>query len=352
MPEGTYDGRNTAGDRRAPVRNRHREAARHGVRSSNPSRRRLLIGLSAVVILALAAWAGVSLVVAETLTKPHRRALASSPDAFDLAYEKVTFPSAGDGIPLRGWFLPATGSDRVVAVVHGRNSTRTGDDGELVSHGAALVAAGYKALLFDFRAHGESGGLRYTLGWAEQRDVLGAVAHLADRGFTPDRTGFWAHSMGAATVLLAGAALDARAIVADSSFARLDDLLDRELPRASGLPGFFNPPILFFARTLFGVDTTLASPVDVVAALPPDSLFVVHGEADGLVPVDHARRLAAAAGPALHDLWIVPGARHDRVSRAVPERYLQRVLAFLDAKLPASPLRTGGPATHADKVAR
>ena len=297
-------------------------------------RRGLLLGASAILVAALA-WAGVSLVVAETLTKPYRRALASSPADFDLIYEDVAFPSTGDGIPLRGWFVPAAGSDRVVLIVHGRNSNRTGDDGQYVPHAAALAAHGYNALLFDLRGHGESGGVRYTLGTAEQRDVLGAVAYLQGRGFTPARMGFWSHSMGAATVLLAAAVSpDVRTIVADSSFARLEDLLDRELPRASGLPGFFNPPILFFARTLFGADARIVNPVEVVAGLPPGSLFIIHGEADGLVPVDHARRIAAAAGRAVYDLWIVPGARHDRVSALLPKQYEQRVLAFFDEKLP------------------
>ena len=291
--------------------------------------------LSVIAVVALAlAYAGVSLVVAETLTKPYRRTLESSPAAFALAYEDVAFTSTGDRIPLRGWFLPAPGSDRVVLIVHGRNSNRAGDDGRHVPHAAALVAHGYNALLFDLRGHGESGGVRYTLGTAEQRDVLGAVAYLKSRGFAPERMGFWSHSMGAATVLLASAVSpDVRTIVADSSFARLEDLLDRELPRASGLPAFFNPPILFFARTLFGADARIANPVEAVAGLPADSLFIVHGEADGLIPVDHARRIAAAAGPAVHDLWIVPGARHDRVSTVAPERYESRVLAFFDEKL-------------------
>ena len=296
--------------------------------------RRLRLGLSGAVVVALLAYPGVSLIVAERLTKPYRRALASSPAVFDLDYEDVSFPSAGDDIDLRGWFLPVAGSDRVVVIVHGRNSNRTGDDGQLVSHAAALVDRGYNVLLFDFRAHGESGGLRYTLGAAEQRDVLGAVAYLEARGFAPDRTGFWAHSMGAATVLLTASALaEVRAIVADSSFSRLGDLLARELPVASGLPGFFSPPILFFARALFGDDTTVVNPVEAVAGLPPGSLFIIHAEADGLIPVDHARRLAAAAGPAVHDLWIFPGARHDRVSAAAPDQYRERVLAFFDEKL-------------------
>ena len=297
-------------------------------------RSRLRIAVSAAGLVLLV-YAGLSLAVAETLTKPYRRALASSPADFDLAYEDVTFPSTGDAIPLRGWFVPAAGSDRVVLIVHGRNSNRAGDNGQHVPNAAALVARGYNALLFDLRGHGESGGVRYTLGTAEQRDVLGAVAYLEDRGFAPERMGFWSHSMGAATVLLAAAVSpDVRTIVADSSFARLEDLLDRELPRASGLPGFFNPPILFFARTVFGADARVLNPVEVVAGLPPDSLFIIHGEADGLIPVDHARRIAAAAGPAVYDLWIVPNARHDRVSEVSPEQYEERVLAFFDEKLP------------------
>ena len=297
--------------------------------------RRLLIISAAAIVAALLAYAGVSLVVAESLTKPYRRALTASPAAFDLTYEEVTFPSTGDGIPLRGWFLPVAGSARVVLIVHGRNSNRTGDDGQYVPHAAALVARGYNAFLFDLRGHGESGGVRYTLGAAEQRDVLGAVAYLKERGFGPEGMGFWSHSMGAATVLLTAAvSSEVRTIVADSSFARLEDLLDKELPRASGLPGFFNPPILFFARTLFGADARILNPVEVVAALPPDSLFLIHGEADGLIPAEHSRRIAAAAGPAVYDLWIVSGARHDRVSEVLPKQYEQRVLAFFDAKLP------------------
>ena len=302
------------------------------VRSARP--RCLVIGLWAATAVAAAGYLGVALFVADTLTKPRRRALVSSPAAFDLTYEDVTFTSTVDAVTLRGWFLPVAGSDRAVVIVHGRNSTRAGDNGQLLPDAAVLVGSGYNVLLFDFRAHGLSGGKRYTLGADEQRDVLGAVAYLEGRGFSAERLGFWAHSMGAATVLLAAASSPAlHTIVADSSFARLEDLLAKELPRASGLPSFFNPPILLFGRLLFGMDTTVLNPVDAVAALPPRSVFVIHAEADGLVPVEHAHRIAAAAGPAVYDFWIVPGARHDRVSAVVPDEYRARVLAFFGARL-------------------
>ena len=303
-------------------------------RGQPPRRRRLVIALWAAAAVALAGYLVVALIVAETLTKPRRRALVSTPAALDLTYEDVTFASTVDAVALRGWFLPAAGSDRAVVIAHGRNSTRTGDNGQHLPDAAALVGSGYNVLLFDFRAHGLSGGERYTLGAAEQRDVLGAVAYLEGRGLSAARMGFWAHSMGAATVLLAAGSSPAiHTIVADSSFARLADLLARELPRASGLPGFFNPPIIFFGRVLFGMDTTVLNPVDAVAALPPRSVFVIHAEADRLVPVEHAHRIAAAAGAAVYDLWIVPGARHDRVSAVVPDEYRSRVLAFFAERL-------------------
>ena len=319
-PEPT--GRLDAPAARAPDGPRHRR------------RRRLLIGLSAGFAIAVAGYCAVSVVVADRLTKPYRRPLASSPAALGLTYEDVTFSSTVDGTTLRGWFLPAEASDRAVVVVHGRSSSRTGDNGELVAQAAALVDGGYNVLLFDFRAHGLSDGTRYTLGADEQGDVLGAVVYLESRGFAPDRMGFWAHSMGAATVLLAAAASpDVRNIVADSSFARLEDLLARELPRESGLPGFFNPAILYFGRELFGLDTRILNPEETVAGLPPRSLFIIHAEADRLIPVDHARRIAAAGGPAVWNLWIFPGASHDRVWSAAPELYRSRVLAFFDERL-------------------
>ena len=105
------------------------------------------------------------------------------------------------------------------------------------------------------------------------------------------------------------------------------------MPRASGLPGFFNPPILYFARVVFGADASAVNPEDVVAGLPPGSLFIIHAAGDRLIPVDHAHRIAAAAGPAVYDVWIFPGSQHDQVTAAAPDQYRKRVLAFFDQRL-------------------
>jgi fermentation-respiration switch protein FrsA (DUF1100 family) len=65
----------------------------------------------------------------------------------------------------------------------------------------------------------------------------------------------------------------------------------------------------------------------VIDQIAPRPLFVIHGTADGLVPLRHARSLRDhARGPV--ELWEISGAGHVRCHAACPEEYEQRVVAF------------------------
>jgi alpha-beta hydrolase superfamily lysophospholipase len=292
--------------------------------------------VAVLVVLVAVGYVVPSAVVAERLSRPTRRAAPGTPAEFGLAFEAVEFASLVDGVPLRGWWMPAARGDRAVAIVHGRNSTRAGSvtPSDLLRQAAALVAAGYGVLTFDLRAHGESGGQRYTLGPLERRDVGAAVAHLRGRGIATGRIGLLCHSMGAATCLLAGPDLpDVAAIWADSGYARLEDLLEAELPPASGLPRLYNGGILFLGRTLFGVDVAAAAPEVAVPAIGRPILFA-HSLDDKLIPVEHASRLWRASGQPAERLWLVAGPSHDRVFDAQPEEYMRRALALFDGAMP------------------
>jgi dipeptidyl aminopeptidase/acylaminoacyl peptidase len=84
----------------------------------------------------------------------------------------------------------------------------------------ALSRRGCFVLLFDFRAHGESGGSRSSLGHHEQRDIAAALDFLKSRPeVDPKRIGIYGFSMGASTAILAAARTHAfSAIVVDSAF--------------------------------------------------------------------------------------------------------------------------------------
>jgi alpha-beta hydrolase superfamily lysophospholipase len=303
--------------------------------SSRPARILITRVFGVIVILLAAGYVGVSTVTADQFTRPKRIAVVGSPADLGLTFETVEFASLIDGISLRGWWMPAPGSDRAVVIVHGRNSTRSASNGDLTKQAQGLVKAGYSVLSFDLRAHGESGGERYSFGPLERRDVLGAVVFVRARGIPSGHIAFLCHSMGAATCLLtAPDAADVSAVVADSAYARFTDILDIEFPKQSRLPALFIPGGELMADVLYGIDVTKAAPIEVVDQIRPRPILFIHGESDTYVPPENSRRLWRASGESPELLWLLPGVEHDLAYRSYPEEYLHRVIGFLDAAVP------------------
>ncbi len=73
--------------------------------------------------------------------------------------------------------------------------------------------------------------------------------------------------------------------------------------------------------------------VVVVAEIAPRPILFIHGEADGVIPVENAYRLYAAADNPAAELWVVPGADHVRAYKAHRQEYVARVTAFFDVAL-------------------
>ena len=292
--------------------------------------------MGVAVLLVVGLYAVVCSVVALTLTRNQRFPLERTPATYGLSYQDVVFPSRVDHLTLRGWLIAPVANGgaagRPVVAVHGRGGNRErGPGGGLLEIAAHLAAAGHPVLTFDLRGAGESGGDRFTLGAQEVRDVGGAVDFLGERGLAPGGVDVVGFSLGAAAAVLQGGA-DARvrAVVEDSGYADLGDILEEQVPALSGLPGFFTPGTVFMARPLLGVDAYAIRPAQSAQRLAARGvpLLVIHGEADRLVPVRHGRRLAAAYGPAAETLF-VPGAGHVQAYVTDPAAYLAHLLPFL-----------------------
>ncbi len=297
-------------------------------RSISIGRSRVALAIAAVLLLALVlGYFGISAYVADRLSRPQRLTLTHAPSDFGLTYEKVKFTSAIDSIPLDGWYIDSPGS-KVILMLHGRDGIRDDPSLNLMGLMPALASSGYDIFTFDFRAHGLSGGERYSLGDLERRDVDGALGYLKSRGV--NEVGVVAFSMGAATALNSSAAHpEMRAIVADSPFADLNLLLQDALPKTSKLPAFFNPGILFTARVLYGMDLAGVKPANVLASLDSRPVLLIHGTGDTTIPMLHHEMLVkAAAGNPNAEAWVVEGAKHAQSYKQEPEEYVRRVSAF------------------------
>jgi uncharacterized protein len=262
----------------------------------------------------------------------------------------VSIP-AGDGVELRAWYsVPPHDSGRAIILLHGIGDNRGG----VAGYGAMFLQQGYRVLLPDSRAHGESGGTIATFGLRESDDIHRWVSWLYERNATcVDGFG---ESMGAALVVESLRA-EPRfcAVVADSGFSTFRSVAyDREgyFVGAGRLGiewwvgrtiGFLPAEVGFrYAKWRYGVDLLQANPVDSLrdSNVP---VLLIHGERDINILPYHSQVLAAA-DPKHAQLWLVPGAQHSGASGVAPKEFWSRVLGFF-AQHTAQPLVLAGAST-------
>ena len=163
---------------------------------------------------------------------------------------------------------------------------------------AAAAPHGIALCRFDFRGCGESGGALAdsTLG-DRLRDLQAVIAWVRRRPESDGRVALMGSSMGGFLSLWAGAADPGIAAIATwAAPAALHEMLER--PAEILAAGLGEP---FLAELRAG--RMLEAPEGVARVL------VVHGDADAVVPVDHARRLwKRAADPKRLD--VLAGADH------------------------------------------
>ena len=256
-----------------------------------------------------------------------------SPARRGAACEDVTITPRGGGPRLAAWSLPAPGAHRAIILTHGKDASRTAEFfGRFTEFAGRLQARGFQVLMLDMRGHGQSEAGGHTFGARERLDVLGAWDWLRAQGFEAGMIGLLGVSMGAAASIGALALEpEIRAVIADGGYADLPALIGNRwraltrLPMACALPGWW------LAQRFARGDLREARPVRWMRKVDGQKVLLIHGDRDRVVPVQDAYALWAARPEC--DLWIVRGARHGGCYAQNPERYLERVVGFLDSRL-------------------
>jgi dipeptidyl aminopeptidase/acylaminoacyl peptidase len=236
---------------------------------------------------------------------------ATQPPGHLSAAESVWFDS-GDGTRLHGWFVPAGGgppSSRAPAptILHVH-----GNAGNVESHVGFteyLPQAGFNLFIFDYRGYGQSEGSARRRGplIADGRAALDAL--LARPDIDRDRIGIYGQSLGGSIALNVMADRpEVRAAVIESAFASWRDMAANAV--GGDPPGFIGR---LLARLLIKDDHR---PVDAITRIERP-ILIIHGTADGTIPVSHGRRLAEA-GPVV-ELVEVAGGDHNTLRWTNPE---------------------------------
>ena len=291
----------------------------------------LKLGLALILVVVIAIL-GISGFLGYSMTKVERVPIEEDPAFLGLKYEDISFLSRDDELTLRGWYLPAQNSELVIIMVHGGEQHRADPSMGMLDIASGLVEHGYNVLMFDLRGHGESDGNRMSAGYYEKRDLLGAVDYMKGRGL--EHIGVLGFSMGAATALMATPeGNDIDAVVADSSFADLKDMMEPEFSKRTKFPKFFLPTLLFVVKIMYGVDFNAIKPIELVSEIAPRPILFIHGELDETVPLEHAYRLHQASQNPQNQLWVVPEAGHVSSYVNYPEEYMNKITTFFDGVL-------------------
>ncbi len=302
--------------------------------------RRRLLFVAGVLAIVLTLYLGLCAFIMSTTLTP-KRTVGPTPSGA----ETIHFQSDIDQIPLQGWLLPSSG-DRAIVLVHGLDSNAW--DGSHPDVAQAYVEAGFRVLVFDLRGHGRSGGDHLGLGWVERRDVRAAVDLLLEQGFEPGRIGIHGTSYGAATAILSAAVIpEVGAILADSAFADMRDIMDEQIEKRTKVPSWFarhflRPGLAFVAQVLYSIDFDAIPPERAVPDISPRPILFIHGSEDRVIPFEHALRLKAASKNEADELWPLQGYGHTEGVRLGPtnvesstmrEEFLRKASEFFDRSL-------------------
>jgi pimeloyl-ACP methyl ester carboxylesterase len=258
----------------------------------------------------------------------------------------VTFTTV-DHITLKGHWLPGNGNKGTTVIMgHGYLM----DWREMLSIAHPLRQQGYHVLLFDFRAHGKSGGHLASVGYHESKDVAAAVQFVRQQ--FPQASGrifYLGHSMGAASILLAPAGLHSYpetlaeltqhldGIILDCPYADLLEMIHRFVaqldlvnPRQKAIAwlgrqlsrdgaDFSQKVIRHFVRhghqylqTDLEIPQIIPAQIFKPHALAQKPLLILHGDADPITPFAHGVQVYETlreTNPNAH-FKVLPGAGH------------------------------------------
>lgn len=310
-------------------------------------KRLTMITVAVTVLIVLASAVGVW-IGAETMVRPKRRPLeprhldvVQNPREYGLSLERFE-TVARDGVRLQCLLAsrhPDPGLaertrrmiDRLessglkssprprgtVVFLHGRGGLKE----NMLTIAQRFVAADFRCVVYDARAHGESEGTFSTFGHHEKNDlsqVLDQVEKLLrSRNETTGPVYAFGLSLGA-SVLLQSIGEEPR-ILAGIAVAPFADLREQILftgrrQVSSRLPSWVPLAITSLGSRRAGFRSGDISPV-LSAATINCPVFVIHGTKDGVIPIDHSKRIFRALSH--------PGKQW----REIPEGYHRNVLA-------------------------
>lgn len=239
------------------------------------------------------------------------RQLVATPDQVDLPYEDVRF-SAADGVSLHGWYIPGAPGRPLVLFCHGN----AGNISHRLDNLRLFHRLGVSVFIFDYRGYGQSAGKASEEGTYD--DARGALAWLAEKGWTSSRMIYFGRSLGAGVAVQMTLETPPAGLVLESPFPSIAAM------------GWHHNPLLFLLLG-WALDARYDSLEKIGGIRVPLLLF--QGTRDAIVPEKMARRLFARANEP-KTYHPIAGAGHNDTYERGGGTYWEAWQRFMDRHFP------------------
>lgn len=229
--------------------------------------------------------------------------------------------------------IAAQGEPRgTIILLHGRGGRKE----DMLSIAKRFVAADFRCVVYDARAHGKSDGSFCTFGKMELGDLASIIAEVDSNLMAKEETigplGFFGNSLGAAVVLQSLDTMEhAEAVVAVSPFANLPEIviLSGQKMIHRHVPNWLSWCCMKVGGWRAGFDPFAIVPAHSVRK-SKTPMFVVHGSLDGVIPVSHGREIFEAS-PSETKIWreISTGYHGNVLAEGGDDLYEEMILFYL-----------------------
>ena len=271
--------------------------------------RERLIGLAVALVLGCVAFVyGLRWLESLMTFRPARMSEQGSKTPAEGA--QIVWFNSADGTRLNGWYFESQSKPATATIIfcHGNG----GNISNVGWVGQRFAKHGFNVLLFDYRGYGASDGV--AAGEAGlYADGDAAVAFVVNnKGVRPEQIILYGQSLGTTVVADVASRGKYGAVVIESGLSSASSVAATALP---WLPTWLH----FLGRNRFESARKLAN--------VKSPILIAHGDPEGTIPTQEARRLFAAANEP-KQLLIVPGAGHV-VFASAGEPYLSQVERFM-----------------------
>lgn len=219
---------------------------------------------------------------------PETRKPASPASAGLPGMREVTAATA-DGLDLLAWFMPPKEKDgRIIVMFHG-NAGTIADRAVKARH---FISKGYGVYMAEYRGYGGNHGSPSEEGF--YNDARAGLKWLEKEGYSPGQFVIYGESIGSGPAVQMASEMQPRELVLEAPFSSAADVAKTRY--------FWLP-----------VDLLLKDRYDNILKIPSvkSSLLIVHGDEDGVVPIELSRKLFDAAQHPKEYVTINGGAHND-----------------------------------------